>query len=218
MVDVIECASATANRRDLEDFFRFRHRIFTDQLGWDTPNFAQNAGMEIDDFDDGSAVYMFHRDESGQIVAGLRLLQTMKPYLLGDRFGNMVDGAVPRAPNLFEVTRLAVDPDAARKHGASTLLRLLVWGLMEYGLKRSVAGYVSLSYLAMERLLRNSGCRFRRLGAPVPIDGRASVALRFEVGQDIRDCCAAALEIGFGDALVLRMRSEPQVELFDQAA
>ncbi|TRD17795.1 acyl-homoserine-lactone synthase [Palleronia caenipelagi] len=194
MIQVIDCNQTHVNLDDLSDFFRFRHRVFRERLGWEMPSLSHDDGEEVDQFDTDTAVYMLHRDESGEVVAGLRLLPTDRPYLLGDCFGDMIDGTAPRHSRVYEVTRLAVDPDAARKKSTSAYLKVLIWGLMQWGLEHGVAGYVSLSYLGMERLLRHSGCRFQRLSAVQPIAGRKSVALQFEIASDIRDCCQGQID------------------------
>lgn len=203
MIQVIDCNQPYANLEDLKDFFRFRHRIFRKRLGWDMPSLSHDDGEEVDQFDTDTAVYMLHRDKSGKVVAGLRLLPTDQPYLLGDCFGDMIDGSAPRHARVYEVTRLAVDPDAARKKGTSAYLKVLIWGLMQWGLEHGATGYVSLSYLGMERLLRQSGCRFKRLSGVKSIAGRKSVALRFEIASDIRGCCEAQIDPDLAQCLSL---------------
>ncbi|AGT09205.1 acyl-homoserine-lactone synthase [Paracoccus aminophilus] len=194
MIQLIDCTKTHASHEDINDFFEFRHQIFRERLGWDMPSLSPCDTHEVDQFDTENAIYMLHRGIDGKIVAGLRLLPTNLPYLLGDCFDWMLDEAAPRQSNVFEVTRLAVCPDAARCNGASAYLRVLIWGLMEYGLQNKVKNYVSLSYLGMERLLRQSGCQFQRLSAPKPIAGRKSVALQFDIMSGIRDRCRALID------------------------
>lgn len=193
MIHVIDTSNRDTCQDLLTSFFRLRHRVFRERLGWEHAGSGDAEGMELDEFDLDDSVYLVIAEDDGEVVAGLRLLRTTRTYLLGDRFASMIDGRAPRDEHVLEVTRLVVDPATGRASARSALLLKLVWGLQDFGLASGARRYVSLSYVGIERLLLGSGCRFRRLGEAETIGRRACVALSFEIAPDILESCANKL-------------------------
>jgi acyl homoserine lactone synthase len=193
----------------LRSFFELRYRVFTQRLKWASDSYCQIEEIERDDFDDDDAEYMVVCNRQGEVVAGLRLLQTTQRHLLGDVFGHMVRGVSPRGHHIREVTRFVVDPCRERTNGDDTLVLKLVWGLQTYGLMTGLSRYVSLSYVGIERILKGAGCLFQRLGDPVSIDGRLSVALEFQISGDVRDRCAERMHLRSKNDAPSRLALQP---------
>jgi N-acyl-L-homoserine lactone synthetase len=162
-----------------------RHRVFVERLGWDVPPATQSKGFEYDRFDTSDTIYMVNCNENDEVVAGLRLLKTTRPFVLADCFPDLADETIPTSETIWEVSRFVVDPCAARSAGAHALNAQLVWALHSYGLMAGFSNFVSVSYAGMERLLAGFGCVFRRLGSPRTIDGRRVVALLIDITEEI---------------------------------
>jgi N-acyl-L-homoserine lactone synthetase len=194
MIQMITQKNAHECRDLLHSFLELRYRVFTQRLKWMSDDLSNEEQIERDEFDNDNAEYMVVCNRQGDVVAGLRLLQTMQRHLLGDVFGHMVRGTAPRGESVREVTRFVVDPCRERTNGNDTLVLQLVWGLQTYGLMTGLSRYVSLSYIGIERILKGAGCLFHRLGDPVSIDGRLSVALEFQISDEVRDRCVKRLQ------------------------
>jgi N-acyl-L-homoserine lactone synthetase len=173
----------------LQSFFKLRHRVFRERLGWTCGSGFADTDVELDEFDDDEAIYLLIRNYKNEVIAGLRLLRTNRRHILGDCFPSMLDNSPIRDPKVLEVTRFVVDPSKEHRGGNERAVSQLVWGLQSYGLLVGLSYYVSLSYVGMERILRAAGCRFWRLGAPQKIDGRSSIALKFEISSEILSFC-----------------------------
>jgi N-acyl-L-homoserine lactone synthetase len=200
MIQTITKQNSQEHQDLLRSFFQLRYRVFTQRLKWTSDQSSQMQEIERDEFDNDDAEYMVICNRQGDVVAGLRLLKTTQRHLLGDVFGHMVRGVSPRGQRVREVTRFVVDPCRERTNGDDTLVLQLVWGLQTYGLMTGLSRYVSLSYVGIERILKSAGCLFQRLGDPVSIDGRLSVALEFQISSEVRDRCVERLNFrGTGD-------------------
>ncbi|MBR1225109.1 GNAT family N-acetyltransferase [Bradyrhizobium sp. AUGA SZCCT0176] len=193
MIEVISKCNRQMCTSSLISFFELRYRVFSQRLGWPARNNGLPIGIEVDEFDRADTVYMVVRDIKGNVIAGLRLLETTGQYLLGSHFSSFVDGPSPCDSKVVEVSRLVLDPCRDRQVSGSGVVSQLAWALQNYGLALGLSHYVSLSYLGMERILRASGCCFERLGDPREIDGRLSVALKLDISGRIRDLCGARI-------------------------
>ncbi|ABC24190.1 autoinducer synthesis protein [Rhodospirillum rubrum F11] len=183
MVILTDRENAICNAFLLHSFSELRHEVFVNRLKWPL---QCPPGREIDRFDDQDAVYMTISGVGGRVVAGLRLLDTVKRSLLNEVFPMLVDGPLPRDPKVMDVTRFAVDHRPEYVEGTGNLCGLLLCALQDYGLARGLTGYVSVSDVRMEPILRRGGYRFRRMGGMIEMDGTGVVALEVEISPEVR--------------------------------
>lgn len=109
MIIVLKGSEKTARRELFEQHLRFRYEVFQRGRGWSVP-----GGSETDPYDDDDAVYFFDLDEAHRIQASVRITPTIKSSLIADYFPHLVEnGQPPRAPAIYERTRLVVQ----RPHG-----------------------------------------------------------------------------------------------------
>ena len=163
---------------------RYRYRVFVERLGWrlDTP-----PGIERDQFDRPDTVHVIARDEEHQIVGCARLLPTTGPYLLGKVFPQLMNGLPPPStPDVWELSRFAVVDLHTWRTGISGQKP----SALEVDILRRSADYVTskgakrlltVSPLAMERLLRKTGFHVHRAGPPVLVDGSPTFACWIEL-------------------------------------
>lgn len=160
----------------------YRHKIFIERLGWSLP--VEN-GRESDQFDDPDTLYVIAREPSGAICGCARLLPTTKPYLLSEVFPHLLGGApVPNTPDVWELSRFAaattssnspVDPASNTRN----LLAAAVKSAAEHGAKR----LITVSPLAIERLLHRMQVHAHRAGPPVLVDGKPVFACWIELDE-----------------------------------
>jgi len=141
---------------------RYRHRVFIETLGWqmDTP-----PGIERDRFDRPETVHLIARDDQHAIVGYARLLPTTGPYLLGEMFPQLLNGA-RAGVSTQRPSALAVD-----------ILQLAAGYVERRGGKR----LITVSPLAMERLLRRTGFHVHRAAPPVMVEGHPTFACWIEL-------------------------------------
>jgi len=162
---------------------RYRHRVFVDRLGWDIPQTGYSDGGERDQFDRHDTVYVIRRDTDGTITGCARLLPTVAPYLLEKVFPELFESAeIPKSRLVWEMSRLAVESGGSSAQFMSGV-REIFRAAVVYGRERKVERFVSVSFLAMERLLRRLGIHAHRAGPPKIVDGVPVIAFWVELDQ-----------------------------------
>jgi len=167
----------------------YRHKVFVETLGWQLQ--CQN-GLEFDQFDRADTLYVVARDEDGQITGCARLLPTTQPYLLGDVFPQLLTGCpVPCSPDVWELSRFAaLDFNGSAGVVAGQFSSPIAVGLLRAALQcaadRGATRLITVSPLAVERLLRKAGFHAQRAGAPTRINGQALFACWIPCDGDIQ--------------------------------
>ncbi|WP_336965639.1 acyl-homoserine-lactone synthase [Sphingobium aquiterrae] len=103
MIQIFRGAQAPGSNAILDAMYRDRKHVFVDLLKWDVP--VIDGCFEIDQFDDDRAIYLVAAGESGAHRGSIRLLPTDGPHILGTIFPELCDAAVPRSPDIFEISR-----------------------------------------------------------------------------------------------------------------
>jgi len=158
---------------------RLRHKIFIEEQSWPLGDICSLCGMERDDFDVPSARYIVRVNGKGGVDACMRLLPTSGPYLLGTKFGDLIQKIPkPNSPWIWEVSRLCADRNAAASGQ-------LMAAMLEFGLANGLTNYVSVSDVRMEPALRRCGSVFSRIGEPRRCGGDLIVGVIFKVSEAI---------------------------------
>jgi acyl-homoserine lactone synthase len=178
MVLVVDRAQQPLDNPALRTMFEARKRVFVDLLKWEVP--VLDDRYELDRFDDEHAVYIVLADRTGLHIASARLLQTMRPHILGTLFPTLCTGDVPRGAGIFEITRFCLD----RGQGAAQRLAArnrLVSALVDYALERGISSYTGVAEMGWLQQILAFGWRCRPLGPPRSVGGRLLGALRIEI-------------------------------------
>jgi N-acyl-L-homoserine lactone synthetase len=157
---------------------QLRRKVFKERLNWDVTIIN---GMEFDEFDTDDAQYILLQNKASQVVGCARLVPTVKPYLLGNVFPNLIEGPVIRSQKIWEISRFAVDQNEANEEATA----LLLIGILEFGISRGLSHYVSMSDTRVEPVLRNIGWSPKRLGASIYTGTERSVGEIFEVSSNV---------------------------------
>ncbi len=168
-----------------EELGRYRYQVFIEKLGWklDTPD-----GLERDQFDLPDTVHVIARDASG-IMGCARLLPTTGPYLLGEVFPQLMNGSAPPcSQDTWELSRFAVmDLSGQRTAITSQIPSALAVEILrvagDYVRRMGGKRMITVSPLAMERLLRKTGFHTHRAGPPSLIDGHPTFACWIDLDE-----------------------------------
>jgi acyl homoserine lactone synthase len=160
---------------------RLRHKIFIEERSWPLGEISSLCGMERDDFDIPSARYIVRVNGKGDVDACMRLLPTSGPYLLGMKFGDLIQKiAKPNSPRIWEMSRFCADRNAP-----ANVPGQLMAAMLEFGLANGVTNYVSVSDVRMEPALRRCGSVFSRMGEPRECRGDVIAGVIFKVSEAI---------------------------------
>lgn len=132
MIKVISGADESVFPDIFEQAAILRHSVFVDEMGWE--DLRRPDGRERDQFDDAYAVHHFCM-RNDRVIGYIRMLPTLRPYLLSEVFPDLCEGAPPRAANCYELTRYCVAPAYREgKRGVSSAGSELIAGFVEWGL------------------------------------------------------------------------------------
>ncbi len=149
--------------------FRLRDTIFHKRLGWDV---RSENGCERDVFDELSPVYMVARGSRRAVEGCWRLLPTTGPYMLRDTFPQLLRGEpAPCDPEIWELSRFAVAPtsiDDRRQVNFGAVTFEMMQRVVDFAESHGIGSYVTVTSVALERMLRRAGIPLRRFG-----DGKA---------------------------------------------
>lgn len=165
---------------------RYRYRVFVERLGWHLDTLH---GIERDQFDRLDTVHVIAWDEDHGIVGCARLLPTTGPYPLGEVFPQLMDGLLPPCtPDVWELSRFAAVDLRTWRTGISVqkpsaLAVDILQRSANYVTSRGGKRLLTVSPLAMERLLGKTGFRIQRAGSPMLVDGKLTFACWIELDK-----------------------------------
>jgi len=177
MISIISRDNAHLHWDALASMHQLRRSVFKERLGWDV-NVVN--GLELDQFDRPDAHYLVHHAPDGRVNACTRLLPTTGPYLLADVFPELVDGEMPRAPDIWESTRFCADQATA----PGNIAAILMAGMLEFGMYAGLRAYVSVSDIRMEPIMRRAGWNPARLGGTMETGTDTAAAEWLEVSPE----------------------------------
>lgn len=173
----------------LFDMARYRYEVFVQRLGWPL---ATHGRLELDQFDRRDTVYVVGQDEKGRVIGTARLLPTHRPYLLAEVFPQLLGRApVPCSPRTWELSRFAcLDLDEGRRtqtsDGDARQALDFLRAVMRIAADAGASELVSVSPLAMERILRRGRVAYRRAGAPLKVGADTLFACTFPLAESDR--------------------------------
>jgi len=165
---------------ELDEFFKLRHNIYSEYLGWRP---VSQTNREVDQFDTDHAVY-FVGMKYGKVVAGSRLISTVHPHLLSEVFPHLCKNGRPwRRPFVAEWTRGFIVPEERR---ASDLLLLSqsCAAIMEYCLNEKITHVGGIQKTNWFNLWKRLGWNVIEIGDATSVDGDIVVPAYIEVSND----------------------------------
>lgn len=159
MLYLIEPHNYDAYREDLDNMYRFRHRIFFDKLNWDVNS---QDDMEKDEYDEKETYYLIYKDEYGIIRGCVRFIEMTNNCMFDGPFRDALPNVKEfKRQGYWEATRLAIDTNTGDFYSRAVqqkVVNSLLGGLMEFGLKsKKVECYVVFTYPSVQKLAKKYG-------------------------------------------------------------
>lgn len=171
------------SKPDLVAMHRLRARVFSDRKGWQVPVMS---GMEIDGYDALDPYYVLLHEQGGVLRGCWRLLPTDGPYMLKDTFPQLLHGApAPCDPQVWELSRFAMDHGALPGFGFSTAALQSVMAVIEFGQRCGIREFVTVTTTSVERMLRRAGLALHRFGPALEVGVETAVAIRVDIAASL---------------------------------
>lgn len=182
MISCISFENAHLFNAPLTSQFKLRHKCFIERQDYNV--FTYN-GMEYDQYDNPSSVYLVAHSEDGKALGTSRLTPVSHRSMLKDLALDMVDDhSVFSRPNIWEGTRFCVDKDLP-PNVRDRVTKELVFAYYEFGLKNNVAQIIGMmpTYI-WKRVLQSNGCKCEILGPIKIIDGQKIQAVSLDINSE----------------------------------
>ncbi len=173
------------NRALFEQMYRQRYEIYVKRRKWG--GLKPIGDQERDEFDTSAAIYLVALDAEDEILAGLRLLPTTRPHILGELFPHLALEGVPTGVDILELTRFYVAPFKSSRAVRDWLVGVLCAGMIEYCLANNVRQVTSVIDTFLLKLMLSMEWRVRPLGTPKPYPEGEAVAVIVEMTPAILD-------------------------------
>ena len=147
-----------------------RKAVFVDRLGWDL---AVTGDLEIDTYGGLETLYLLSM-EKGRLLSSARLLPTTRSHLMSEHFAHLCSHGVPRGPRIWEASRFCINPAISERASRHAQLGLIIAGILEAGLTRSIDQVTFVAGSALLPLALDGGWDARPLGPPSH-DGRNTI-------------------------------------------
>lgn len=185
----------------LRHLYRFRHRIFKEELGWQV---SSRCSLELDSYDKLGPVYSVFCHH-GSIIGAFRLLPTTGPYMLRDVFSELLRGEPPPcAGDVWELSRFAVKSVPRTTKAQLTCSEdtfEMLRACYDFSCSNGIRELVLVTSVAIERMLRGVRIPLVRLGdgRPTQLGKVLSVACRVEITAELGEAlhplsCKALIE------------------------
>ena len=175
-MDVTVITGHRENASLLDEMYRLRAKIFVQRLGWSVQS---NKGFEVDEFDLPQTRYILVLFQ-GRVVGCARFLDFDGPTMVGSHFSSLVDHPIASLTHeAIESSRFCVDTEALRKQGeglSAQATALLISAMIGWAALHQYQTIVTVTDVAIERLLRRLDVPFARLGQPQNIETTRAVA------------------------------------------
>jgi acyl homoserine lactone synthase len=179
------------NAVDLRAIHVLRAKVFKERLGWDIPVLA---GMEIDGYDALEPHYMVIRNEKNMVCGCWRMMPTDGPYMLKDTFPELLNGAAaPEHGRIWELSRFAIETEGDSNFGFAERAMEAMRGIVAFADEHGIDKYVTVTTIAVERLLRHAGVEITRMGPPLRIGVERAIALEIHLGTQTRQALSVGL-------------------------
>ncbi|MEK6748742.1 MAG: acyl-homoserine-lactone synthase [Pseudomonadota bacterium] len=168
-------------QEDLQNMHHLRYRVFRQRLNWEV---CGENEQELDSYDLLNPVYLLVRDGGKNVIGSWRMLPTTGPNMLRDTFPELLDGScAPGSNDIWELSRFATESNS-REHVAgytSMVPFLMMQAAYTFAVQNNIRRYVTVTNVALERMLRRLGVSVARLGKLRQIGVERAVALSIEI-------------------------------------
>ena len=183
MMDVYTGYDEQHYRPLFEQMYRQRYDIYVKRRKW--AGLQPVGDLEKDQYDTESAIYLLVRDDADEILAGLRLLPSTGPHILGDLFPQLAASGVPKGETILELTRFYIAPFKTSKAVRDWLVGVLCSGMIEYAQANGITHITSVIDTFLLKLMLSMECRVKPLGLPQRYAEGEAIAVSVEMTDAI---------------------------------
>jgi acyl-homoserine lactone synthase len=171
--------------RELSLAFEFRHRAFVEEAGWE--NLRRDDGKEIDQFDVDETIHIILIN-NGEVEAYSRLNPTVDPHILSEVYPHLAAVGVPRAPEVWEWSRMGTAKNARRDgHGWNSPIGLLVRAVTYVALQNGIQFLTWQAHPVWVTRAGELGFYPEPLGLPQRVAGERIIAIKMQVDPLVFD-------------------------------
>ena len=155
-------------RRQIEEMFQQRHRVFVDGLGWRELRRPDNR--DVDAYDTDETIYLLVLDDVGQVVASTRMNPTWARHQLEEGSylrSKFATREPPRGPHVWEGSRLI--SGFKKRFGeafARQTMGVLLAGTQEFCVRRGITHGLSIMETTTKSTVKSGGWGSEPLGLP----------------------------------------------------
>lgn len=168
----------------LDDMFRFRYRVFVEQLGW--KGLGNRAKREIDQFDTEFAIHLVvpSPDDPGRVIGCTRFVPTMVGTLTSEYFPHLINLLdLPVGERFYDNSRRAVSEDHRGGRGRESVGGQLSCAVFEFGLALGLQGITAVMDLDYVVTLLSQGLHIKPFGHPKKDGNDTIMAVEIEVSE-----------------------------------
>jgi len=181
MIHIVDWRNRHSYNAYLDQHFLLRHEVYVGERKW--LDLAKPDGRERDQFDNEDAVYML-AIEGEQVVGGSRLIPSIKPHLLNEVFPHLASSGAPRAPEIYEWTRVHVAKDRREGRNRGTVTGHIFCAIQEYCLLHEIHSLTALVEAWWLPYFQEMGWVIRPLDLPHLIEGEWSIAVQLMIKEE----------------------------------
>lgn len=157
MAEVIWSGNRDRYLLELDQMHERRYRLCFELMGWDPDECGVQRGYDKDEFDRHDTIYIIerHPKNARDVVGFARLNATTGPHMMANLFAHYCNfpPGIPRAPNIYEVSRLLYDWEALGDRGLWKWVRArMLVAMTEFCLR---SGIKQLDYVVNDDVFTN---------------------------------------------------------------
>ncbi|TWI28401.1 acyl-homoserine-lactone synthase [Mesorhizobium tianshanense] len=178
-VHAVDASNSFAYRKHLDSYFCLRHEVYVNERGWH--ELRRLDGREIDAFDTSDAIHLLGIQPGRGVVAGSRLVPTLRPHLMSEVFPQLAHDRVPRRHDIFEWTRIFVARDLREPGRPCQAAGVIYCGILEFCIQRYIRSLTIVCEAYWFERLASIGWNPRQLGPSLQRDGMTIIGLMVDM-------------------------------------
>ncbi|QLL12391.1 acyl-homoserine-lactone synthase [Pseudomonas chlororaphis] len=166
------------------DLYGLRKEVFADRLNWKV-NIKND--IEFDEYDNERTTYLIGTWK-GVPLAGLRLINTLDPYMVEGPFRDFFRCAPPKQALMAESSRFFVDKTRSRQLGLAhlPLTEMLLLCMHNHAARSSLESIITVVSNAMGRIVRNAGWHYEVMDTGEAAPGEKVLLLNMPISDTNR--------------------------------
>jgi len=184
-----------ATSRCLEDLYSVRKEIFADRLNWKV---SVSEQLEFDEYDSPQTTYLIGHWE-GIPLAGLRLINTLNPYMVEGPFRSFFNAELPKDVLMAESSRFFVDTMRVRHLGLTglPLTQMLLFAMHNHATTTGLTSIITVVSKAMSRIVHTAGWHYSVLATGEAAPGETVLLLQMPVTPENHQRLLAAIALKY---------------------